>query len=331
MKATKLPSGSWRCRVQRTINGKRYDRSFTADTKAEAEYLANEWLHRPTKKPDERTFAEGLEDYINNRYNVLSPSTIKGYRSFQKHAFSFLDDIPLKDITDEDVQKFVNLNAKHYSVKSLKNQLGLIIPVLGRSPKVKLPQEEPYDCLIPTEDEVKTILRLLGKERFECQVLFALMMGMRQSEIAALRWENVDGHYISVKGAKVVDEFHNYIYKKANKSKAGTRKVYIPDYLYKRLMKLERDGEWIFHMTPDALNSAWRKFRRKNGLREFTIHGLRHYMASVMLLHGVPDKYAMEILGQSTQGVLKGVYQGTYEDEKDKMQKKMSDYFESLE
>lgn len=329
MKATKLPSGSWRCRVRKKINGQTVDKSFTADTKGEAEYLAQEWLHGK-KEPNRMTFKDALEEYIDNRYNVLSPSTIKGYRAFQKHAFSEIDNMEIQYITDEVVQRFINHNALHYSVKSLKNQLGLISPVLKRTVKVKLPQEEPYDCLIPTEDEVREILKAIQGKTYECMVLFALMLGMRQSEIAALKWENIDGQYISVKGAKVTDEFHNYIYKKANKSRASTRKVFIPDYLYEKLMKLDRTDEWIFHQTPDALNSAWRKLRKKHGWRKFTIHGLRHYNASVMLLQGIPDKYAMEILGQSTQGVLKGVYQGTYEKEKDEMQRRMNDYFNSL-
>ena len=330
MKATRLPSGSWRCRVRKKINGQTVDKSFTAETKGEAEYLAQAWLHGEKKPRSQKTFREGLEEYISNRYNVLSPSTIKGYRSLQRHSFKALEPMQIGDITDEDVQKLINENALCYSVKSLKNQLGLIIPVLGRTVKVKLPQEEKEDIIIPTEEEAKQILKAIDGSYIECEVLFALMLGLRVSEIVALRWENIHEHYIDIRGAIVADEWGNYVYKKANKSDASRRTVLIPDYLWAKLEQLEKDGERIFNLSPDALNSAWRRLRKKKGLRPFTLHGLRHYCASVMLLKGVPDKYAMEILGQSTPGVLKNIYQATYQSEKDKMQKQMSDYFSKM-
>lgn len=328
-KATKLPSGSWRCRVRKKINGQTVDRSFTAETKGEAEYLAQVWLHGGKKPRSQKTFAEGLEEYISNRYNVLSPSTIKGYRSLQRHGFKALDSMLIGDITDEDVQRFINQNALHYSVKTLKNQMGLIVPILGRNIKVKLPQGEKEDIIIPTEEEAREILTYIEGSYIECEVLFALMLGLRVSEICALKWENIHDHYIDIRGAIVTNEFGQYVYKKANKSDASRRTVLIPDYLWDKLMQLER-GERIFDISPDALNSAWRRFRKKHELRPFTLHGLRHYCASVMLLKGVPDKYAMEILGQSTPGVLKNIYQATYRTEKDRMQKQMSDYFSKM-
>lgn len=329
MKAQKLPSGAWRCRVRKKIDGEIFDKSFTADSKGEAEYLAQEWLHGK-KEPNKKLFKDALNEYIENRYNVLSPSTIKGYRSFQKHSFGLIDNMPLDSITDEVVQRLINQNALRYSYKSLKNQIGLITPVLHRSVKVKLPQKEEEDIIIPTEEEAKEIIQLLKGSYIECQILFAMMVGLRQSEIAALRWENIHGQSIDIRGAKVHDEFGNLIYKKANKSDASRRTVHIPDYLWEKLQQLPRDDEWIFSTSPDALNSAWRRFRAKHGLRKFSVHGLRHYCASVMLLKGVPDKYAMEILGQSTQGVLKRVYQATYEQEKNNMEKMMSGYFDSI-
>lgn len=57
---------------------------------------------------------------------------------------------------------------------------------------------------------------------------------------------------------------------------------------------------------------------------------LRHLNASVMLLLGIPDKYAMERGGWSTPSVLKSVYQHTFSDERKLVDKRIDDYFNSL-
>ena len=57
-KATKLPSGSWRCKAYYTDEyGKYKSKSFTADTKKEAEYMAREYLmeREHAAKPENRT------------------------------------------------------------------------------------------------------------------------------------------------------------------------------------------------------------------------------------------------------------------------------------
>ena len=48
-----------------------------------------------------------------------------------------------------------------------------------------------------------------------------------------------------------------------------------------------------------------------------------------MLQLGVPDKYAMERMGHSTNNMLKQVYQHTFESEQDAITNKMQEYFDS--
>lgn len=44
---------------------------------------------------------------------------------------------------------------------------------------------------------------------------------------------------------------------------------------------------------------------------------------------GVPDKYAMERMGHSTNNMLKQVYQHTFDSEQDAITNKMQEYFDS--
>ena len=52
--------------------------------------------------------------------------------------------------------------------------------------------------------------------------------------------------------------------------------------------------------------------------------------AGVMVLLGIPDKYAMERGGWSTTHTLKRIYQHTFSDEREMMNQRMDDYFETL-
>lgn len=49
-----------------------------------------------------------------------------------------------------------------------------------------------------------------------------------------------------------------------------------------------------------------------------------------MLMLNIPDKYAMERDGWSTNSTLKSVYQHTFSEERKQVDKKIDDYFNSL-
>ena len=49
-----------------------------------------------------------------------------------------------------------------------------------------------------------------------------------------------------------------------------------------------------------------------------------------MLQLGVPDKYAMERGGWSTTSTLKSVYQHTFSEEREAVNRKINEYFENI-
>lgn len=52
--------------------------------------------------------------------------------------------------------------------------------------------------------------------------------------------------------------------------------------------------------------------------------------ASIMLLLGIPDKYAMERGGWSSNGVLKSVYQHTFSEERKLVDERIDGFFDAL-
>lgn len=333
--AKKTPSDKWRVQVSKVIDGKLVKKSITAETKAEAEYKAEKWKSGIKEKlnPINITFSEAVDKYIELKSNILSPSTIRNYRTMQKNSFELIKDVKIKNISREIVQKQININADKYSYKSCKNQLGLITVVLGQfdiSFKISLPPKQKPQYIVPTLEDIPTIIEILKGSKIELQILFALMLGLRQSEIAALKWENLKGNKIHIIGAIVPDEHHIYVEKKTNKSIASTRTLTVPKYLLDKLNLIKKESGYIFETKPNHVHRIWRRLTEKNGLPPFRVHDLRHANASLMLLLNVPDKYAMQRLGQLDPKMIKNIYQHTFDKEMDIIDERLNKFFEDI-
>ena len=75
--------------------------------------------------------------------------------------------------------------------------------------------------------------------------------------------------------------------------------------------------------------SRFKRLMNRNGI-DITFHDLRHLNASVMLMLGVPDKYAMERGGWATDNILKSVYQQTFSSERKKVDAIIDGYFNGI-
>ena len=335
-KIEKLPSGSYRIRVYDKTTGSR--KSFTADTKAEVKLLAAEWENgiKEKAKPRKLTLDEAVKEYIESKENVLSPSTVRGYEIIRRNALGDLGKMLISDITEKDLQKWVNKNAKRYKPKGVKNQFGLITATLRQNKidldlrSIKLPEVQKYEPNIPTEQEIAQILTIVEGTNVELPVTIAVTLGLRQSEIAALKWSDYDGEFLFVHAAKVPDKNNKLIEKDTTKSKASTRLLEVDAVLKQRLDRAERTSEYISTMQPNSVLKRFQQLCEQNGLPHFTMHGQRHGNASLMLAQGVPDKYAMERLGQSSPNMIKNVYQHLYDSKKKEIAQTMSDTFSSI-
>ncbi len=335
MNAKKLPSGSWRCRAY--DNATKSTKSFTAPTKKEAEFLAADWLLSRRCSPTDLTLDRAIDQYLESKSNTLSPSTLRGYRIIQRNAFEDIRHTRLDKLNELVLQKWANANAAKYSPKSIRNQFGLLTAVLKQN-KVRLDLEaillkakEKTEYQIPTPEIMSRIIKAVKGKRVELPVLIALMCGLRQSEIAALRWEDYDGTSLHVHAAIVPDECGKLVRKECPKSYAGNRRVDVPKQLKILLDTADHTTEHISpYRTPSGVLRAFQSICERNGLARYKMHELRHAYASLMLKEGVADKYAMERLGQSTPHMIKNVYQHTFKSEQEAITLKLNDAFEKL-
>ena len=163
-KAKKLPSGNWRVRayIGTDASGKKLYKSFTAETKKEAEYMATEYMMHQNIKNNtglNMTVGDAIEKYIDIKSNILSPSTVRSHRGILKNHLHGIRYVKLCDLTRDIIQKEINIESAKHSPKTVKNVHGLLSAALKMYyPEfvlnTDLPQKEKTEIYIPSKKDV---------------------------------------------------------------------------------------------------------------------------------------------------------------------------------
>lgn len=346
--AKKLPSGSWRCLVYShteeimqpdgTVKKKRIYESFTSDIpgpkgkrlaeQAAAEFAANK--ERRGNKTD-MTMGDAIDSYIASREAILSPRTIMDYKRIRRSSVQSLMSIRLNRITQEDVQIAINLESINHSPKTVRNTHGLISAVLKQyrpdfALNTSLPKKNRADLYIPTDDDVKRLIKASEGTEMELPILLAAFGPMRRGEICALDSADITGNVVHVTKNMVRTEDNTWIIK-TPKSYAGDRYIDFPDFVAQKWVG--RQGR-IVNLTPNNITDRFRSCLSRADLPHFRFHDLRHYSASIQHALGIPDSYIMQRGGWGNDGTLKAVYRHALSDKTKEMDKIANQHFKEL-
>lgn len=335
-KAKKLPSGSWRVNlyVGTDDNGKRIYKSFTAETKKEAEFLAAEYNLKRKEKPKGITVGDAIDGYIASKENVLSPTTISGYRKIRRNDMQEIMDVPLEKLTSLMIQAEINREATRLSSKTLRNVHGLVSAAITMYmpdfvPRTTLPAKQHKIKQLPDPADV---LKAVKGTEIELPVMLAMWLGMRLSEIQGLRFSDVsaDG-VITISHVRVAVDTH-YVEKSTTKTYNSTRQIRAPKEIIDMIHAIphDSDDDYICDFALGGIYKRFKRIVRSAGLKDMTFHDLRHMNASVMVALGVPDKYAMERGGWSSNGTLQNVYQHTFSEERQNVDDRIDEYFRKI-
>lgn len=329
--AKKLPSGNYRVRVH--IGNGKY-KSFTAEKKADAEYAANLYLqtYKDKHAPTKITVGEAVDQYIESKSNILSPSTIRGYKAMRRVYLQSIMDKPVSRLTNSDIQLAVNDEAKLHSAKTIRNIVGLLSAALKGKKEfsVDLPQKEKKRITIPTEDEINQIFKYVEGKEIELPVILAACLGLRRGEIAPLEYGDVDykNKTLTISKSMVMNSDSEWI-TKVPKTYTSNRTLKVYDFTLQKIKARQVKGLPFISLNPNQITEAFSGVLSDLEIRHFRFHDLRHYNASVMLSLNIPDKYAMERMGHATNNMLKTVYQHTMQEKEDSIDASLNDYFQT--
>ena len=333
-KARKLPSGKWRVQVYDKETGKR--KSFTADTARKANLLAVEW--QESKRESKRrgpTVGDAIDKYIDGRDGVLSPATIQGYRNIQRLYLSdIFKEIPINNISTEIVQDEIRKLSMKKSAKTVHNVHGLITGALSEADSnlkinIALPKIQKKFIELPPVEEV--ICAVKGTD-IELPAMLAMWLSLSVSEIRGIRVENIKDGILTVKET-VVQVDGVAVHKDATKAYDRTRRLAVPLYIMGLIEKTDayKDGSgYIETRSVTAIGCRFRRVLAKAGVEHMTFHQLRHMNASIMAALGIPNLYAQERGGWSTDHTLKRVYQHTFSREREAVDKTIDHFFDEM-
>lgn len=329
MKIEKLPSGSYR--IRKMYKGKTYTvvTDYKPTQKEALQLISAEFDKVPSSSPAHMTFEEAANKYMEVKGNVLSPSSINGYKSVLRNLSGKFKSMNINDITAIDIQKEINDYSVNRSPKTVRNAHGFISTVLGMfRPELNisttLPQKRKNDEYIPSDDDVKRILQYSKGSKYEIPLLLATF-GLRRSEICALSSDDVNGNILTINKALVVNENKEFVIK-STKTTEGTRQIYLPDYLVELINK---NGK-IYDGFPGSILRYLSRAQDALGIMHFRLHALRHYYASMSHSLGIPDSYIMQAGGWKSDGTLKRVYRHAMDDKKEEMQEFAAQYITEL-
>lgn len=291
-KPHRLASGEWAAQVM--IAGRRQvvKGATEADYYARAEALkAGVIAARESHQP--LTVGQMVDAYIERNRPVLSPSTVKAYKSMREHRFRHAMEQDARRGGIDWQMEINNELRDDVKPKTLVNAWRLITAAMRDAeipvPRVKLPQVPRATRPWLDYEQIETFCVELYETAPHELLIPALLAlhGLRRSEIAALTWADVDTEReeIRVNGAAVFDDAGKLVVKPTNKSRAGTRTVpvMIP------VLAGELEHEKPKHKPEDRVcpkhpNWAYKEINKvceRAGLPQPGVHGLRHSMASL--------------------------------------------------
>lgn len=318
-------------RVSKMVDGVKYNLSFDhSPSKKEVKQALEEELNRTRGISSIKRgffFADALEEYINLK-ELLSPSTIAGYRKIQRNLPEWFLNTKLKHIDNTDLQRLINELNPGRSPKTVSNYFGLVgavvryyNPVLNI--RVTLPAKKKNETYIPNDHEVKLLFQEAINTRYYVPLLLAAY-GLRRSEILALELEDIKDDHIHVHSALVYDEHSNLVLKDTNKTYESSRKIYIPEEVAQEIRK-----RGLYKGDPSGINDFISSRCEKLGIQHFTLHTLRHFFATKMSMI-LPEADVMALGGWSNPHVMKNIYRHAQVDRSLEMQSKIREAYKDI-
>jgi integrase len=336
---------SWRALI--TIDGRRL--SHNGKTRQECQT----WLKETLKQVDngmsynaaQTKVIDFLEEWLVSIKSKVKPHTLYQYdMTIHKHALPYIGKFAMKDLRADHIQKLydkeIEIGTGKHTVEIMHRILhkafkhALILRIIPYNPTEGVLVPKPEEKEMKFYDEIQANQFLLAVKGTRNEVLYHLVLstGMRESEVLALKWSDLDwkNKTISIKRQLVQAPSEKKGYFGSLKTSSANRTISLGDHTIQKLREhlnaqtRERKkgltkGRWtdydmIFPSlvgTPMHQINMYESFKRairQSGLPIIRFHDLRHTAASLMLNHGVPVLIVSKRLGHAKVSITLDTY-----------------------
>ena len=238
--------------------------------------------------------------------NTLAPSTIRLYDQTLRKYAEIMGDIKLKRVNSFQAEQFrarrlesvsiAKSNIDHTVLRAAFNR-AVTFQMISSNPflackKIRVPEKEPRFL---SSEEFQRIIGVTDDEQMKWIILLALCTSMREGELLALHWVDVD----LLNGLIRVRNTDSFTSKTRRR-----RTVPLNQTAIRVLLGMPRRSDYLFQsrngrpFTVNNIGHRFKKLVRKAGLSEdIHFHSLRHTGASWLVQKHVPLVFVKEILG----------------------------------
>jgi integrase len=317
-------------KIKRALGRKREPGSREGLTKAQAEARLRELIDEVRAAPavvERITVGVAGARRIDHLEHVLErkPTTIQDYRiMLRAHLEPFFESKPLERVTADDVLAYIKAKSRAgLSMKTINNHLSFLHSIFVFAIKRRWTQTNPVAAIDrPRQGDADPDIRFLTLKEFEALLaavpddllgrterplyLAAATTGLRQGELLALRWRDVDfaAGVIRCRQRFTRGEFG------APKSRRSSRAVPMSDRLaaalegHRKASAYRADDELVF-CHPESghpydaskLRKRFKEALADAGVRPVRFHDLRHTFGTHMAAAGAPLRAIQEWMG----------------------------------
>ena len=340
----KRPDGLWEARItdedgkRKSVYGK--TRALVAAKLTAALRAKDQGI--PVQRDERLTLAAFLRDWLPRHAARIEQSTASRYREFiELHIAPTLGKTTLTRLTAQDLERLYAKKLESLSPSTVKKihlclhlaledalRKGLVVRNVCDLATVPKPPRARFD--VWNQDEANTFLQAARGERLEALYVLALSVAMRQGELFALKWRDVDldtgALYLS---GSVRRHTGLGLILKAPKTATSRRRIRLPahavDALRRHKARQDEEREILGDVWDDQdlvfANTVGRGLERQNvdakdyyplveraGVPRIRFHDLRHTCATLLLRAGVHPKKVSELLGHASIAITLDLY-----------------------
>ena len=284
------------------IKGKRIRESLKTEDKEHAQELhdirkAELWRTGVLKEKPKKSWDDATKRWLTERGHKRSIKDDQDKITYLKAALggkmlADLDRDTLEGALPTDV-KPATRNRYRALVRAILRACEREWDWLDKAPVLRTEAEPKRRVAFLTREQAEGLVAALP-EKYRCLVRFALLTGLRRSNVHGLRWENVNLE----RGMVIVH---------ADEAKAGER-ILVPLNTQARemLAAMPEPREGLVFKSPERISpTTWTNACKRAGVPWLRFHDLRHTWASWHAQAGTPMSTLMELGGWSTPSMVR--------------------------
>lgn len=251
----------------------------------------------------------------------LRHNSLRSYQWAVNHLNNEIGNRQLNTIKPNDIQSVIFKLSKTLSNTSLRLMYAVLLrsfqqavdwQLITRNPVeyVNRPSKKQFKPYVYSAEELNQLLNLSRDTFAYLPILIAISTGMRRSEIAALRWQDIDFTRKEISVRNTITEGGISKGLQPVKTKLSERIIVMPDHLINELLSMDRVNDFILGKAYNP-SYLWRKMRDVillNSMPETRFQDLRHAHATYLIMNNVPVKTVSERLGHYSTAFTQDIY-----------------------